>query len=84
MEYGMTARTAVMGSAGASQAGVASAVANTSREVGGVLGVAALGALTRVDLRLGTTGQVLPGSGCSSAPARRRAMRARAGWLRVA
>jgi MFS transporter, DHA2 family, multidrug resistance protein len=38
--------TAVMGSAGASQAGVASAVANTSREVGGVLGVAALGALT--------------------------------------
>ena len=39
--------TAVMGSAGASQAGVASAVANTSREVGGVLGVAALGALRR-------------------------------------
>jgi len=38
--------TAVMGSAGASQAGMASAVANTSREVGGVLGVAALGALT--------------------------------------
>jgi EmrB/QacA subfamily drug resistance transporter len=38
--------TAVMGSARASQAGVASAVANTSREVGGVLGVAALGALT--------------------------------------
>lgn len=38
--------TAVMGSARAGQAGMASAVANTSREVGGVLGVAALGALT--------------------------------------
>jgi EmrB/QacA subfamily drug resistance transporter len=37
--------TAVMASAGARHAGLASAVANTSREVGGVLGVAALGAV---------------------------------------
>jgi EmrB/QacA subfamily drug resistance transporter len=38
--------TAVMAAAPAGQAGMASAVTNTSREVGGVLGVAALGALT--------------------------------------
>jgi EmrB/QacA subfamily drug resistance transporter len=38
--------TAVMASVEARQAGMASAVTNTSREVGGVLGVAALGALT--------------------------------------
>ena len=36
--------TAVMGSVSPRRTGVASAVANTSREVGGVLGVAALGA----------------------------------------
>jgi len=36
--------TAVMGSVSPDRAGVASAVANTSRELGGVLGVAALGA----------------------------------------
>ena len=38
--------TAVMGSAEPGRAGLASAAANTSREVGGVLGVAPLGALT--------------------------------------
>jgi MFS family permease len=38
--------TAVMGSAEPGRAGLASAAANTSRELGGVLGVAALGALT--------------------------------------
>jgi len=38
--------TAVMGSAAPGRAGLASAAANTSRELGGVLGVASLGALT--------------------------------------
>ena len=38
--------TAVMGSAEPGRAGLASAAANTSRELGGVLGVASLGALT--------------------------------------
>jgi hypothetical protein len=37
--------SAVMGSAGPDQAGIASAVTNTSRELGGVLGVAVLGAI---------------------------------------
>jgi predicted MFS family arabinose efflux permease len=38
--------TAVMGAAEPGRAGLASAAANTSRELGGVLGVASLGALT--------------------------------------
>jgi hypothetical protein len=38
--------TAVMGSVEPGRAGLASAAANTSRELGGVLGVASLGALT--------------------------------------
>ena len=47
--------SAVMGSVGQERAGVASAVVNTSRELGGVLGVAAIGALVTSAFERGLT-----------------------------
>jgi EmrB/QacA subfamily drug resistance transporter len=67
--------TAVMGSAEPGRAGLASAAANTSRELGGVLGVASLGALTTAVFNRDFLAH-LAKAGISAGPAARIAARA--------
>src|SRR6516165_5500094 len=62
--------TAVMGSAEPGRAGLASAAANTSRELGGVLGVASLGALTTAVFTRALLAH-LTGAGIPAGPAAR-------------
>jgi len=62
--------TAVMGSAEPGRAGLASAAANTSRELGGVLGVASLGALTTAVFSRALLAH-LAGAGIPAGPAAR-------------
>jgi hypothetical protein len=62
--------TAVMGSAEPGRAGLASAAANTSRELGGVLGVASLGALTTAAFHRALLAH-LTGAGIPAGPAAR-------------
>jgi len=62
--------TAVMGSVEPGRAGLASAAANTSRELGGVLGVASLGALTTAVFNRALLAH-LAGAGVPAGPAAR-------------
>jgi predicted MFS family arabinose efflux permease len=62
--------TAVMGSVEPGRAGLASAAANTSRELGGVLGVASLGALTTAVFNRALLAH-LAGAGIPAGPAAR-------------
>jgi DHA2 family multidrug resistance protein-like MFS transporter len=57
---------AVMGAVGAERAGLGSAMTNTSREVGGVLGVAALGTIAFAQVA-SAIGPLLAGSGLDPA-----------------
>jgi hypothetical protein len=57
---------AVMGAVGAERAGLGSAMTNTSREVGGVLGIAALGTIAFAQVA-SAIGPLLSGSGLDAA-----------------